>query len=261
MADTYSVDVVKLGGWDWAPGWEMFWMDANAPDEPLWLIAVVIRGNGKTVVVNTGPDPELLPTMNAHWRNFDPRHQVRIAEDELLEPALAKVEVRLEEVDHVIVTPFQSYAIGNILRFPNAELCLSRRGWIDFHAPRWRVHPHDYRPLVIPEKILVHLVTDAWPRVCLLEDEEEIAPGLSVFWTGVHHRSSLAVKVATSAGVVIASDAFFRYENVEQNRPIGINESMEEAMVAYDRIRREADILIPLYDPRVFDRHPGGHVA
>ena len=60
---------------------------------------------------------------------------------------------------------------------------------------------------------------------------------------------------------MIASDAFFRYENVEQNRPLGINESMEEALVAYDRIRREADILLPLYDPRVFERHPGGRVA
>ena len=62
-------------------------------------------------------------------------------------------------------------------------------------------------------------------------------------------------------GAWIASDASFRYENVEQNRPRGINESLEEAMVAYDRIRRDADLLIPRYYPRGFERHPGGRVT
>jgi glyoxylase-like metal-dependent hydrolase (beta-lactamase superfamily II) len=261
MTDTYRVDVVKFGQWDWAPGFEMFWMEPGAADEPLALVGVVIRGGGKTVVVNCGPDPAFLPTMNARWAGFDPRHQLRVKEEERLEPALAAVGVGLDDVDVVLVTPFQAYAIGNVLRFPRAEIGLSRRGWIDFHAPRWREHPHDFRPFCIPDEVLVGLVTAAWPRVRLLADEEEVLPGLSVFWTGGHHRSSLAVKVRTERGAAIASDSFFRYENVEQNRPLGINESMEEVLVAYDRIRREADLLIPLYDPRVFERYAGGRVA
>jgi glyoxylase-like metal-dependent hydrolase (beta-lactamase superfamily II) len=260
MTNPFRVDAVKLGQWDWAPGFEMFWMEPNAPDEPLALISVIVRGNGTTIVVNTGPDPDFLPTMNERWANFDPRHRLRIEDDQQLEPALARVGVRLEDVDHVVVTPFQVYAIGNVLRFPRAEICLSRRGWIDFHAPRWREHPHDFRPFCIPDTVLVGLVTEAWPRVRLVEDEE-IVPGVSVFWTGGHHRSSLAVKVQTAHGIVIASDSFFRYENVTENRPLGINESMDETLVAYDRIRREGDLLIPLYDPRVFDRHPNGRVA
>ena len=92
----------------------------------------------------------------------------------------------------------------------------------------------------------------------LLDDEDEIVPGITVFWTGAHHRSSMAVRVETAAGVVIASDCFFRYENITENRPLGINESMEETLTAYDRIRAEADILIPLYDGRVLERHPNG---
>ena len=260
MTDTYRVDVVKLGQWDWAPGFEMFWMEPNAPAEPLALVSVIVRGNGKTIVVNTGPDTDFLPTMNERWSAFDPRHQLRVGDAERLEPALASVGVRLEDVDHVIVTPFQAYAIGNVLRFPRAEICLSRRGWIDFHAPRWREHPHDFRPFCIPDAVLVGLVTEAWPRVRLVEDEE-IVPGVAVFWTGAHHRSSLAVKVRSARGAVVASDSFFRYENVTENRPLGINESMDETLVAYDRIRREADVLLPLYDPRVFERHQDGRVA
>jgi hypothetical protein len=33
--------------------------------------------------------------------------------------------------------------------------------------------------------------------------------------------------------------------------PLGIMESLEECMRAYARIKREADILLPLYDPAV----------
>ena len=159
MTDTYRVDVVKFGQWDWAPGFEIYWMDAQAPAEPLALVGVVIRGGGRTVLVNCGPNPDFLPTMNARWANFDPRHQLRVAADERLEPALAKVGVGLDDVDLVVVTPFQAYAIGNVLRFPRAEIGLSRRGWIDFHAPRWRDHPHDFRPFCIPDDVLVGLVT------------------------------------------------------------------------------------------------------
>jgi hypothetical protein len=36
---------------------------------------------------------------------------------------------------------------------------------------------------------------------------------------------------------------------------------LEETMKAYDRIRREAKILLPAYDPDVFKRHPGGVIA
>ena len=61
--------------------------------------------------------------------------------------------------------------------------------------------------------------------------------------------------------VALATNTVFRAENVAQSCQLGIQESPEEALVAYDRIRREADRLIPLYDRRVLERHPGGRVA
>ena len=260
MALVDRVDVISYGNWTWAPGFELFWMDGNAPDEPLALLGVVIRSGDNVVLVNCGADPSYLPVMNAHWAKGDPRHQIVVKPEEELEAALASVGVATGDVTHVIATPFQAYALGNILKFPNARICLSRKGWIDFHAPRWRNHPHDNRPFCIPDAVLVGLVTDAWPRVELIDDSE-IVPGVSTFWTGVHHRSSLAVRIETANGVAIASDSFMRIENISRMRPIGICESMEEALVAYHRIADEADILIPLYDPHVFTRHPNGRVS
>jgi hypothetical protein len=109
--------------------------------------------------------------------------------------------------------------------------------------------------------VLVHLVTDGWDRVRLLDDEDEIVPGVRTWWAGAHHRASLAIEIDSAAGVVIASDAFFHYENVEDDRLLGINENMYEALACYERTRRVADHIVPLYDPKVFDRYPDGVVA
>ncbi len=94
----------------------------------------------------------------------------------------------VDEITHVIAAPFQTYSLGNILRLPNAESCLWRVGWIDFHVPRWRQLPHDKRSACIPDDVLAGLVIDAWPPLRLVEDEE-VVPGVEMFWTGTHHRS------------------------------------------------------------------------
>lgn len=260
MTTVDRVDAIRLGGWGWAPGFEIFWMDNGARDEPLALVGLVIRAGDHVVLVNCGPDPATLAEPPAGNPMLLKHHTLEVKPGERLDEALATVGTSVDEITHVIATPFQTYALGNVLQFPNAEICLSRRGWVDFHAPRWRQHPHDKRASCIPDDVLVGLVTYAWPRVRLVDDDK-IVPGVSTFWTGAHHRSSLAVRIDTSAGVVIAGDAFMRVENVTRRHPIGINESMEESLVAFDRIAREADVIVPLYDPGVFDRHPGGRIA
>jgi len=117
------------------------------------------------------------------------------------------------------------------------------------------------RPLCIPDHTLRHLVTDAWPRVRLLEDEDTILPGIRTFFAGVHHRSSMAVAIETAKGTAIYSDCCFKFRNVEENIPIGYVENIEEAYLSYARIRREAKLLIPAFDPGVFERYPAGRVA
>jgi hypothetical protein len=81
--------------------------------------------------------------------------------------------------------------------------------------------------------------------------ERKVLPGLDAFWTGVHHRSSMAYAIETQRGKVIASDCFFKYPNIEKMILLGIMESPEECMHAYSRIKKEADIVLPLYDPAV----------
>ena len=91
-------------------------------------------------------------------------------------------------------------------------------------------------------------------KLRLLDDEDEILPGLRCFWTDVHHRSSMAYVIETNCGTVIASDCFFKYMNIEKMIPLGIMESLDECMVAYRWIEKEADILLRLDDPTVLEQ-------
>lgn len=59
-------------------------------------------------------------------------------------------------------------------------------------------------------------------------------------------------------GVVAISDAYFYLENVERPHPIGITESIAEAEATYARVRRTADVIPPLYDPKNLERFPNG---
>ena len=94
-----------------------------------------------------------------------------------------------------------------------------------------------------------------------MDDAEEILPGLTCRWVGVHHRSSMLVEVQTARGLVMLSDCAFHYANIEQGKPLGIAESIIEAHAAYADIRRRADLFVPLYDPLVQTRFPNGLIA
>lgn len=220
---------------------------------------VLVRGDGVTALVNTGPARDLEP-MNAHWRTvLGDRAAMRRADGEFVLDQLAAHGVAPEDVTHVVLTPLQLYTVSNVPLFPNAQICVAERGWVHFHTTH--THPHDNRATSIPDDVLVHLVTDAWPRVRLLRDEDELAPGLRTWWCGTHHRASVVVEADTSLGTVAISDAYFYLENLDRDHPIGISENMYEALRTYARVREQAAVAVPLYDPKNLDRFPGGGVA
>jgi hypothetical protein len=241
------------------PGPQVFWMDAWDTWLPLVFTVLLIEGPGVVALVNSGPPDDLTP-LNAHIRSMLGARAEFVREpQEPITEQLQHLGIGLADVTHVIATPLQLYATSGIPLFPNASICLSKRGWIAFNTTH--DHPHDARASMFLPQVLHHVVCEAWERVRLLEDEDEIAPGLRCWWAGVHHRASLAVEIDTPVGVVIASDAFFYLENVRDNRPLGIGESLAEALTCYERVRRVADVIVPLNDPKVFDLHPSGVIA
>lgn len=128
-----------------------------------------------------------------------------------------------------------SSAESNVPLFPSAHICLSKRGWVHYHTTH--DHPHDDRWYCIPRDVLTYMCCDAWDRVRLLDDSEEIAPGLRTWRAGSHHRSTLAVEVEAPSGVVVITDAFFYKRNLDDNVPIGTGE-IHAGGGPYDRPRR-----------------------
>jgi hypothetical protein len=254
----YQVGVLKVGEVN-VPGPEVFWMSDWERWLPLSINVVVIQGEGTTALVNTGA-PEDLSPINEMWTAVpgERGRYRRTAEQEFL-PQLAGMGIRPDEVTHVIVTPLQLYSTAGIPHFPRAQICLSERGWIHFHTTH--SHPHDSRWHSISKEVLTYLVTTAWDRVRLLKDEDTIVNGIRTWWAGNHHRASVAVEIDTPSGIVVASDAFFYHENVENDRPLGISENLCEGMTCFERTRRTANYILPLYDPRIFDRYPGGVIG
>ncbi len=260
MAVQYTVQAIKVGE-SVVPGPEVFWMEAWDKKETLWFMMFLIQGGGKNVLVNTGV-PQDLTELNRAWMGFFgfPEAQMKRTEEERPQNALKRFGLTPDDIQYVILTPLQAYATANVTLFRNAQICISRKGWIeDFQAPWYPLHVP--RHLRIPRDVNDYLQNEGWEKLRLLKDEDEVLPGITTFWAGVHHRSSIAVCVNTAKGKVIITDSFFKYPNVEQGKYLGVGESILEAAVTYQRLRREGDILVPIYDPEVFRRFPNGKIA
>lgn len=257
----YEVWVEEAADLGQVPGPEIFWMFRFKEWLPLKIYVLLIRGQGRTILINTGPPEDYLEHMNQVWREeLGEPARIRVLPEHRIESVLARHSLSCQSVDTVILTPLQAYADGNIDKFPQAQICISRKGWIDLFAPSVC---DARRHMAVPDRLLEYLVFDAWPkrRVRLLADEEEIVPGVKSIWVGTHHRSSLAVLVTTARGVVGYSDSVFYYENLERDHPLGIQESMEECRACYALLRRETNIVVSPYDPSNSKRFPGGRVA
>jgi hypothetical protein len=256
--DGLRVNVVSVGRTE-IPGPELFWMSDWDRWYPLSFNVAVIHGDGVVALVNTGA-PDDLTALNDRWMSiFGEKGRFHRTADEHLTAHLHRLGIALEDVTDIVATPFQAYSTAGIPLFPNARIHLSKRGWVHFHTTH--DHPHDDRWTSLSPEVLTYLCVDAWDRVHLLDDEDTVAPGIRTWFSGVHHRASVAVEVDSTEGTVVLSDSFFYYENVEDDRLLGINENMYEGITAYERTRRVADHVVPLYDPKVFDRYPAGVVA
>jgi len=256
----YSIQAFSAGTF-WVPGPEVYWMERWNTREEMNIIIYLVRGGGHNILVNTGP-PQDLSEINAAWLKFFgyPEAQIIRSEEQRPQNILRSQGLTPDDIDSVIVTPLQAYATANIHLFRNAQIYISRKGWIeDFQAPFY--HLHVPRHLRVPPEVNNYLQNEGWDKVRLLADEEQIFEGLGVFWAGVHHRSSLAVCIETSKGKAILTDCFFKYGNIEERRYLGVMESMMEADATWARIRREGKLVASIYDPEVFTRHPGGVLA
>jgi len=259
MSATYTVEAVMVGRMDEVPTPAIFRLERNGSYEPFCYTMLILRSGGRVVLVNTG-FPEDVAAIARAWSDEDPRCRFERTEAMRVEAILAGRRIDPGAVEAVFITPWGPYNTGNISRFPNARIFALKRGWAHLMGLDPDLPPR-VRNITIPDAELCHLVTDGFSRLCLLDDEAEPLPGIRTFHVGVHHPGSMAIAIATERGTAIFSDAFFKFANIEQMKPIGYCQDLRQCMRAYRRIAAEADLLVPMYDPDLFVRYPGGRVA
>ncbi|HEY1684562.1 MAG TPA: hypothetical protein VGG19_07355 [Tepidisphaeraceae bacterium] len=257
VAGTYTIELFRTAR-HFAPRYELYWMDNRADWEELNFISAILRRDDEITLINTGL-PKDFSEVDRFWRSWDERTNTTVGEGEFILDQLAARNIAPEQINNILVTPLTVYATGNLHLFPNAKIAFSRQGWIDFQTPDRFSHQLP-RPIVMPDAVHQYLTTAAWSRLRLLGDDEPFNDAIRAKWVGTHHRSSMAYIVNTPMGHIALTDCVFKYPNIEQHRPLGIQESMAECLRAYDWLSREADLIIPLYDPEVFKRFPGGRI-
>lgn len=257
---TYKITALHMGESS-VPAAEVYWMTKLHGWEKLTFWAFLIEGNGCRALLNTG-FPQDIKRIHDHWTGWakiatgEHGHVPVICPQNDILAVLQTRGIASESITDVFVTPLTAYATGRLDQFPKANLWMSRRGWIDFHAPDPEV-PQLPRDIVFPPEVLRYLMFDAAIRIKLLPDETtEPLPGIRAWFCGAHHRSSMCFVVPTKSGCVALTDAIFHYRNFEESIPLGLSESIEEHHRLYARLRRDADLILPLYDPALADRHP-----
>jgi len=141
----YSVDVLRVGRQELL-GACIYYMERFDVWEPFIFTMIVARGEGKTVVINSGL-PKDLSVLDPFWPRWPGERKIEVNKEEEPLSALSRVGVDPAKVDYLILTPLIYYATSNIELFEHAQICLLKRGWVDFHAPSHRFFGRNAPPL------------------------------------------------------------------------------------------------------------------
>jgi len=252
----YTVRAFRHAAIPACPGPQIFYLSRFSEWLPVVGYFWLIRGEGRTILVDTGiRDVDECnaasappPTPQSVWVQT-------AAEKPLVQLRAAGVEP--EQVDAVILTHLHYDHASNVHLFPNATVYVNRRGWLYAMDPAHKLHP-----LMFPRDTLAYLAGEAWERLHLCDDEEEILPGIGVFWVGAHTECSQAVRIETNLGrVVLAGDVVMYQENLSLGHPPGLIKDLDQAHEALRRCLQAGDLVLPGHDPRLLERYPNGVIA
>ena len=206
----------------------------------LWTYFWLVRGGGRNILVDTGFDMAKGETFNPDMKQPDEWRPLS---------RLSKLGVSPQEIDTVILTHLHwDHFSPTACEFENAVF------WVNKTELETVLHPPFawFGQFVFTD--VIRELKDQG-RFREVEGDREIAEGISVFHTGGHTPGNQSVIVPTSRGrAIITGDVVFTYRNIEEDVPVGFNYNLMECFAAMEKIRAQADIILPAHDPLVVER-------
>ena len=248
--DAYRVDAVRFAT---AESYPTRYLVAGADSTrrtPLAFTVWLIRGGGRTVLMDAGFYREKFIE---RWKPVGYRKPSE---------ALAAQGVRPEDVTDIIISHVHWDHLDGADLFPRARIWIQRDEYEHYTNDSGAVLDRAIDP--DDAKMLAQLRRDG--RVRLIPgDSATIMPGITVFTGGKHtFASQYATVRASLAGgkvgtVVLASDNAYLYENLQQHRPITQSLDTTSNLRAQERMARLASdprLIVPGHDVDVFTRFP-----
>ncbi len=171
-------------------------------------VTAYIGGAKKKIVVDSGP-PDLERSVKYHpYYKTDPRRP-----DQQMVGALAKIGVKPEEIDLVILTHLHWDHVGEVDKFPNAQFIVSQTELHFAMDPPPCLHISYEAPQMGMEPMFMKIM----PRLKTVEmKEREIVEGVRLIPTPGHSPGHMGVVVETEKGpYIIAGDSVPQYGNLK----------------------------------------------
>jgi len=201
-----------------------------------------LEGGDKKILVDTG---ELHPIQS------EDREKAINGRIVTFEDGLAQWGLTPEDIDIVIHTHLHNDHCENDYKCSNAVFYVHEKELEHIRNP----HPLDFRYL----EDFIYEISEAG-QIRTVTGDAEIVPGIRVLHTPAHTEGGLSVAVATSQGTAIITGFCCLLENFfpppqitgmeMEVIPPGTHVNVNQAYDIMLRIKEEADILLPLHEPK-----------
>jgi glyoxylase-like metal-dependent hydrolase (beta-lactamase superfamily II) len=215
-------------------------------DLPMDYFFWVVRNAERTVVVDCG---------------FGAEAGSRRGRTSLVDPgdALRGLGIDPATVNQLVVTHAHYDHIGNLHRFPAAEIVIARREyefWTGPYAGRIQ-----FAHSTEADELAQLSAVAAEGRLRLVDGTVDLAPGLELVVVGGHTPGQLIAQVAVDGGaVVLAADALHFVEELERDRPFFVVADLLDMYRGFDLLREMSEDpgrrLVPGHDAHVGEWFP-----